>query len=104
MTRIHASTLVPAAGLALTLLLTACGGESADQQAGAPAPSADPAPAADPAASQPAVEDPVDRAAEAMTAASYRRHIEILASDEFGGRAPATPGDRHAICRLTRSW
>jgi Zn-dependent M28 family amino/carboxypeptidase len=76
-------------GLALASLLTACGGgESEPQQAqqnGAPA-------------SAPAeVADPVETAVEAMTEASYRRHIEILASDEFGGRAPATPGEKLTV-------
>jgi Zn-dependent M28 family amino/carboxypeptidase len=76
-------------GLALASLLTACGGgESEPQQA-----QQNDAPASAPAE----VADPVETAVEAMTEASYRRHIEILASDEFGGRAPATPGEKLTV-------
>jgi hypothetical protein len=36
-----------------------------------------------------------------MTEASYRRHIEILASDEFGGRAPGSPGEDLTLAYAT---
>ncbi|MDP2284634.1 MAG: peptidase M28, partial [Pseudohongiella sp.] len=29
-----------------------------------------------------------------LTEAELHRHIAVLASDEFGGRAPATPGEK----------
>ncbi|WP_114951142.1 M28 family peptidase [Sphingosinicella terrae] len=32
-----------------------------------------------------------------VTGADLRRHIEILASDDFGGRAPGTPGEQRTI-------
>ena len=67
------------------VLLTACGSEEADEQASAPlsAATATPTQAA----------DPIAMGTEAMTEATYRRHVEILASDEFGGRAPGSPGE-----------
>ena len=76
-------------GLALASLLTACGGEESEPQQA----QQNDAPASAPAE----VADPVETAVEAMTEASYRRHIEILASDEFGGRAPATPGEKLTV-------
>ena len=49
-----------------------------------------------PAATEPAIEQAADDAAAAaageITADALARHIEILASDEFEGRAPGTPG------------
>ncbi len=37
--------------------------------------------------------DPVAIAEETISEADYRRHIETLASDQFGGRAPGSPGE-----------
>lgn len=37
--------------------------------------------------------DPAQAGLDSFSEASFRRHIEILASDEFGGRAPGTPGE-----------
>jgi Zn-dependent M28 family amino/carboxypeptidase len=86
------------AGLApatlLLLLLTACGGDTP------PPPTAAAAPAATDAAPAPASDDPIETAVEAMTEAAYRRHIETLASDAFGGRAPATPGEDLTVAYL----
>ena len=45
--------------------------------------------------------DPVALAVAAMDEADYRRHIEILASDEFGGRAPGSPGEVLTVDYLT---
>ena len=85
------SRFLPLAGLALTAFLAACGGDSpAPQTADAVA---EPPPTAVPEA--PA--DPVESAVEAMTEAGYRRHVETLASDEFGGRAPASPGEELTV-------
>jgi len=39
-----------------------------------------------------------------MTEAAYRRHIEILASDEFGGRAPASPGEELTVDYLVQHF
>jgi len=69
------------AALMLSLFLGACGDTEN--------------PAAE-ASSLPA-DDPVDIASDAMTETAYRRHIEILASDEFGGRAPASPGEEMTV-------
>lgn len=78
------------AALAASLILTACGPqEPAGTETTAESPAADTA-----------ATDPIDIAAEAMTEAAYRRHIEILASDEFGGRAPATPGEELTVTYL----
>lgn len=69
------------------LLLGACNdGERAagDENAAEPPAAAQPAP--EPVAAQPAI-------AEDKLAA----HIEILASDEFGGREPSTPGEDKAV-------
>ena len=48
--------------------------------------------------------DPVELAAEMMTEAAYRRHIELLASDEFGGRAPASPGEELTVNYLIENF
>ena len=82
------------AGLALTALLSACGGDSQPPQSAKQ--TAEPTPAAVP--ETPA--DPVETAVEAMTEAAYRRHVETLASDEFGGRAPASPGEELTVAYL----
>ncbi len=77
----YASRLLPAFAAAL-FLLAACGKDETPP----------PAPAVEPAAEAPPA-DPVAIGEEAMTEADYRRHIETLASDEFGGRAPGSPGE-----------
>ncbi len=76
------------------LLLSSCGREEAAEQASAAAP---------PAGSTPA-SDPVALGVEAITEASYRRHVEILASDEFGGRAPGSPGEQLTVDYLVRNF
>lgn len=40
----------------------------------------------------------------AINEVAYRRHIEILASDEFGGRAPASPGEQLTVDYLTQAF
>ncbi len=45
-----------------------------------------------------------DRASNAITEADYRRHIEVLASDEFGGRAPGSEGERKTVEYLERQF
>ena len=78
------------------ILLSAC-----DTQQGTPA--AGVQAAASPDGRTP-VTDPVSLAEEAITETAYRRHIEILASDEFGGRAPASPGEQLTIDYLTDAF
>jgi Zn-dependent M28 family amino/carboxypeptidase len=42
-----------------------------------------------------------DRALATIEAADMEAHIRILASDDFGGRAPATPGETKTLAYLT---
>lgn len=75
-----------AALLATALLAAACGKEPA------PAPAPEPAP--------PPAADPVELGVEALDEAGYRRHVETLASDAFGGRAPGSPGEELTVTYL----
>ncbi len=49
-------------------------------------------------------DDPIATAVDAMTEAAYRRHVETLASDEFGGRAPASPGEELTVSYLVEHF
>ncbi len=82
--------LLPAA-VSAALLLSACGGDT-----GEPAGEATAAPAP-PAAVIPVSDELIQAAVDTMTEEAYRRHIETLASDEFGGRAPATRGEELTV-------
>ena len=42
-----------------------------------------------------------DRAASAITASALLSHISVLASDEYGGRAPGTAGEQKSVAYLT---
>ena len=57
-----------------------------------------------PAATEAPVTDPITMAEEAISETAYRRHIETLASDAFGGRAPASPGEELTIEYLTTAF
>jgi len=48
--------------------------------------------------------DPVSRAADAMAESDYRHHIEVLASDEFGGRAPGSRGEELTVNYLVETF
>lgn len=48
--------------------------------------------------------DPIATSVDAMTEAAYRRHVETLASDEFGGRAPASPGEELTVAYLVEHF
>ena len=48
--------------------------------------------------------DPIAASVETMTEAAYRRHVETLASDEFGGRAPASPGEELTVSYLVEHF
>lgn len=50
------------------------------------------------------VTDPAAVGVEAMNETAYRRHVEILASDEFGGRAPGSPGEELTVEYLTSAF
>lgn len=39
-----------------------------------------------------------------VTESELRKHVEILASDEFEGRAPGTEGERKTLAYLQRQW
>jgi Zn-dependent M28 family amino/carboxypeptidase len=82
--------------LACALFLTACGkGESTTPST---------AESQTPAAKSTTISDPIETAAEVMTEANYRKHVEILASDEFGGRAPASPGEELTVDYLVQNF
>jgi Zn-dependent M28 family amino/carboxypeptidase len=71
--------------LAFTIILAACGGSADD--AGDTSSAADIAPAI-----------------ESITAADLMQHIQRLASDEFEGRAPASPGEDSTVAYLTSEF
>jgi Zn-dependent M28 family amino/carboxypeptidase len=48
--------------------------------------------------------DPVAQGEDAMNEADYRRHLETLASDEFGGRAPGSPGEELTVNYLVNEF
>ncbi|MEE4216150.1 MAG: M28 family metallopeptidase [Xanthomonadales bacterium] len=81
--------------LAAAVLLGACSNEE-------PAPAVDAKP--ETAAESTAQDDPITAGVEAMTEAAYRRHVETLASDAFGGRAPASPGEELTVSYLVEHF
>jgi Zn-dependent M28 family amino/carboxypeptidase len=82
--------------LVCSVLLSACGGEDAARPEGTTA--------SGPAAVPGTTPDPVALGVEAITETSYRRHVETLASDEFGGRAPGSPGEQLTVDYLVRNF
>lgn len=48
--------------------------------------------------------DPLAHAEAAITPALILKHIEVLASDEFEGRLPGTPGEDKTVAYLTRQF
>ena len=80
---------------AAAALLAACSNEES-----APAVTAEVKPAAE-AQNQ---SDPIAAGVEAMTEAAYRRHVETLASDAFGGHAPASPGEELTVSCLVERF
>ncbi len=98
---VRAATLCCLLGSAL---LGGCGREEPAAPV-TPAPSAETAPAAPESSPAPApAADPVALGAEAIDEADYRRHIEVLASDAFGGRAPGTPGEDLTVDYLVKHF
>ena len=83
-------------GLFCVILLTACGKDEAGMQTPELAVKATVPPAQ--------TTDLIETASESMTEPAYRRHIEILASDEFGGRAPASPGEELTVDYLVEHF
>ena len=81
-------------------LLTACGKE----EVAAPVTTASDTPVTTPKESPAQTGDPIATAIEAMTEPEYRRHVETLASDEFGGRAPGSPGEELTVNYLVKHF
>lgn len=83
--------MVRVLGVAMTgLLLAACGGTSPDEAGageGAAAPTA-----------------PAEAAAVAIDSDRLAAHLRILASDEFEGRAPDTPGEEKTVAYISEQF
>ena len=47
---------------------------------------------------------PVARGVAAITEAGYRKHLAVLSSDEFGGRAPVSPGEELTVNYLADNF
>ena len=90
--------------LASFLFLTACGSESASGPAPAVAEPSQAETTTGLADVTGQAVDPLELAAEVITEADFRRHIELLASDEFGGRAPASPGEELTVNYLVENF
>ena len=73
------TTRIPATFIAVASLLLTLGGCGQGSDSMHPAPMA------------------IPEAASAMTEASYREAVKTLSSDEFGGRAPASPGEELTV-------
>jgi Zn-dependent M28 family amino/carboxypeptidase len=87
----HSFFIKSLALVAFSFLLAACGNEQAPESTQAVAKQeTEKVPAG----------DPIEAAVETMTEAEYRRHVETLASDAFGGRAPASPGEELTVAYL----
>lgn len=52
----------------------------------------------------PAAADEFDAAAQSLQAPALLEHIKILASDEFEGRGPGTPGEEKTVAYLTEAF
>ncbi len=93
----HGKFYVPLilAHLSMVLLLVACGSEDTASPPVGPAQTS----------SVPAkTEDPISIGVEAMTEEGYRSHVALLASDEFGGRGPASPGEELTVAYLVEHF
>jgi Zn-dependent M28 family amino/carboxypeptidase len=90
--------LILAVAISSIALLAACDSQKAE------------APAATQAATESALPAPSDNSSQAavgeaaMNEADYRRHVETLASDEFGGRGPASPGEQLTVDYITNEF
>ncbi|HLM52866.1 MAG TPA: aminopeptidase, partial [Pseudoxanthomonas sp.] len=74
-------------GLAAVAALSACGRDDADGAAANPAPAAAPAAATGEAHQFSPKIDPTD----------FAKRVEVLASDEFEGRAPGSAGEEKTV-------
>lgn len=87
------------------VLLAACDNKQADSSAETEAPVVAENTATEMLPPAPtAAADPNAVGADAMNEADYRRHVETLASDEFGGRAPASPGEQLTVDYITHEF
>ena len=57
-----------------------------------------------PASAAPTVSQPPDKAVDAITAADLLKHIKVLASDEFEGRAPGSRGEELSVAYITAQF
>ncbi len=80
--------------LLASLVLTAC---NRDEPAQSAATTETAASANDTATATESSADPIAIGEDAMNEADYRRHVETLASDAFGGRAPGSPGEELTV-------
>jgi Zn-dependent M28 family amino/carboxypeptidase len=85
---------VPCALLGALCLLAGCVREQTTTEPASAAPAAAAAPTAPNAAP----------ALTAITEASYRKHIEVLSSDAFEGRAPGTDGEKKTIAYIAEQF
>ena len=83
---------VVAAALSLVLSIAACGQEGQDADRGS-----------GPTANLP-TDGSVQAAVESMTEDELRDHVQVLASDEFQGRAPSSPGEELTLQYLTEQF
>lgn len=100
-------TLALAFAISGIVLLTACDSKQADSSTAAE--TKDPVVAehtasANVPATTPAKTKTGAVGVDAMNEADYRRHVETLASDEFGGRAPASPGEQLTVDYITHEF
>lgn len=103
----RSKNLVLTLAISSIVLLTACDSKQAEntQTADTPAPVVtEQAPPKSAPVFRPSKADPNAVGADAMNEADYRRHIETLASDEFGGRAPASPGEQLTVDYITQEF
>lgn len=81
----------------LVVLLAACGG---DREGGRETDESRRAPAKQPESESGAATEGRDEAGRAITADGLVAHIRLLASDEFEGRAPASPGGEKTVAYI----
>ena len=92
------------AAMAFAMLLAACGQDTTPKQTTESADTTQPEEAVAVSEAPAQASDPIAMGVEAMTEAEYRRHVETLASDEFGGRAPGSPGEELTVDYLVKHF
>lgn len=82
MNRIPVLAGVKVLAISLAMTLTACGGDQPDERA----------------------DDRAGGGTASITADDIARHVAVLASDEFGGRAPSSPGEDLTVAYLREQF